>query len=65
GFSTEPLHVARWEPGMPAYDASWNALDETTFPEGVHVCANYTARAGVPGRLRHARRTAETVLEDR
>lgn len=63
GFSATPLHVCRWEPGMPAYDASWNALDGVSFPEGVHVCATYTERAGVIGRLADARRTAEAVVQ--
>lgn len=64
GFSAEPLHVARWEPGMPAYDAGWNALDRVSFPEGVHVCATFDERAGVIGRLGDARRTAAAVVED-
>jgi len=59
----EPLHVARWDPGMPAYDRTWNALERTSFPEGVHVCATFAERAGIPGRLRDARRTAEAVLD--
>ncbi|MFW6018094.1 MAG: protoporphyrinogen oxidase [Halapricum sp.] len=64
GFSARPLHVVRWQPGMPAYDASWNPLDTVSFPEGVHVCATYTERAGIPGRLRDATRTAKAVLEE-
>jgi oxygen-dependent protoporphyrinogen oxidase len=63
GVSAAPLHVARWEPGMPAYDRTWNALDDVAFPDGVHVCATFAERAGIPGRLRDARRTAETVLD--
>ncbi|QSG09855.1 protoporphyrinogen oxidase [Halapricum desulfuricans] len=61
GFSARPSHVARWRPGMPAYDASWNDLDHVSFPDGVHVCATYTERAGIPGRLRDAKRTAEAI----
>ncbi|MFT4890195.1 MAG: oxygen-dependent protoporphyrinogen oxidase [Halobacteriales archaeon] len=61
GAAAEPLHVARWEPGMPAYDDTWNALEDVTFPEGIHVCATFAERAGIPGRLRDAERTAEAV----
>jgi len=62
--AAEPLHVTRWEPGMPAYDASWNALEDVSFPDGVHVCATFAERAGIPGRLRDAQRTAEAVLAE-
>jgi len=62
--AAEPLHVTRWEPGMPAYDASWNALEDVSFPDGVHVCATFAERAGIPGRLRDARRTAEAILAE-
>jgi len=64
GFSARPLHVARWTPGMPAYDDSWNALDTVSFPDGIHVCATYTERAGVLGRLRDAQRTAADIFDD-
>jgi oxygen-dependent protoporphyrinogen oxidase len=62
--AAEPLHVTRWEPGMPAYDRTWNALDGVSFPDSVHVCATFAERAGIPGRLRDARRTAEAVLAE-
>lgn len=62
GTAAQPLHVARWTPGMPAYDKTWNGLDNVTFPKGVHVCATFAERAGIPGRLRDARRTAEAVV---
>ena len=64
GAAAESLHVTRWEPGMPAYDRTWNALDGVSFPDGVHVCATFAERAGIPGRLRDAQRTAEVVLDD-
>jgi oxygen-dependent protoporphyrinogen oxidase len=62
GGTAEPLHVARWDPGMPAYDDTWNALEDVTFPDGVHVCATFAERAGIPGRLRDAERTAKAVV---
>jgi oxygen-dependent protoporphyrinogen oxidase len=61
GMSADPLSVVRWEPGMPAYDRTWNALEGASFPEGVHVCATFAERAGIPGRLRDAERTAEAI----
>lgn len=62
--AAEPLHVARWKPGMPAYDRTWNALDRVDFPAGVHVCATFAERAGIPGRLRDARQTAEAIVRE-
>jgi oxygen-dependent protoporphyrinogen oxidase len=48
---------------MPAYDRSWSALDGVSTPEGVHLRTNYTARAGIPGRIRGAKATAEALVE--
>lgn len=64
GSPAEPIHVHRWDPGMPAYDRSWTALDELDTPDGVHLCTNFVERPGIPGRLRHARRVAENVADD-
>jgi oxygen-dependent protoporphyrinogen oxidase len=64
GLSADPLSVARWRPGMPAYDRSWNALEGVSFPGGVHVCATFAERAGIPGRLNDAERTAEAVVAE-
>lgn len=58
-----PLAVHRWDPGMPAYDYSFTALDDLTTPEGVHLCANYVERAGVPGRIRQARSLASELVD--
>jgi oxygen-dependent protoporphyrinogen oxidase len=44
---------------MPARDRSWAALNELEVPEGIHLCANYVGRPGIPGRIRAARRLAE------
>ncbi|PSQ19241.1 hypothetical protein BRD00_03105 [Halobacteriales archaeon QS_8_69_26] len=57
------LSVARVRPGMPAYDRSWAALEGLELPGGIAVCANYAARAGIPGRVREARATAERLSE--
>lgn len=61
GESARALSVHRLERGMPAYDRSWTALDRISTPEGVHLCTNYTARAGIPGRIREAKGTAEKL----
>lgn len=61
GLDAEPVAVHRVEPGMPAYDRSWDALEGLALPDGVHLCANFAARAGVPGRIREARALAEEL----
>jgi oxygen-dependent protoporphyrinogen oxidase len=63
GAEATPLNVHRWVPGMPAYDTTWDALDEVDLPDGVHLCANYTDRAGVTGRVVHARRVADRIAD--
>lgn len=58
GTTGAVLDVHRVQPGMPAYDRSWAALDRVELPADVHLCANYTARAGIPGRVRAAHELA-------
>jgi oxygen-dependent protoporphyrinogen oxidase len=55
GADAKVLAVNRWERGFPAYDHSWGALDRVDLPEGVHLATNYTARVGVPSRVREAK----------
>ncbi|GGN24525.1 protoporphyrinogen oxidase [Halarchaeum nitratireducens] len=59
----EPVRVTRLTPGMPAYDYSWDALERVHLPDDIHLCTNYTSRAGIPGRIRAARRLASRVIE--
>lgn len=61
GLDAQPVHIHRLRPGMPAYDRSWTAMDDLDLPDGLYLCTNYAARAGVPGRARHARDLAETL----
>lgn len=61
GASATPIYVHRWDPGMPAYDRSWTALDDLEVPDGLHLCTNFTERAGLPGRIRHATRLADEL----
>jgi oxygen-dependent protoporphyrinogen oxidase len=52
------LGVNVLEDGIPAYDGSWDAVEALELPEGVHLATNYTARLGVPARIREAKRLA-------
>lgn len=61
GEAAEPIHVHRVLPGMPAYDRSWDNVDRISPPAGVHLCANYTDRAGIPGRIDAADRLADQL----
>jgi oxygen-dependent protoporphyrinogen oxidase len=47
----------------PAYDTTWTALDDLDLPEGLHLATNYTARIGVPSRVREARTLAEELAD--
>lgn len=59
GHDTRVLRVGRTR--MPAWDRSWRVRDELEMPAGIRICANYVARAGIPGRLADARETAEAL----
>ncbi len=61
GAAATPLGVHRWEPGMPAYDGSWTAMDDLNPPEGLHFCTNFVGRPGIPGRIRSAKRIAREI----
>lgn len=63
GESAQAVSVHRLERGMPAYDQSWTALDRVSVPDGINLCTNYTARAGIPGRVREAKRVAKQLTE--
>jgi oxygen-dependent protoporphyrinogen oxidase len=61
GANARVLNVetqARW---FPAYDRSWANLDAFETPPGIHVATNYTARMGIPSRVREAREVAEQL----
>jgi oxygen-dependent protoporphyrinogen oxidase len=64
GYEARPIRVTRLRPGMPAYDESWDALEDVDFPEGITLCANYESRPGIPGRLRAAKQVAATLVGD-
>lgn len=58
GAAARPLSVHRT--GVPAHDESWGALGDAldAVPPGIHVCANWEGQAGIPSRVREARRLA-------
>ncbi|MFB6295647.1 MAG: protoporphyrinogen oxidase [Halobacteriales archaeon] len=58
GCPARVLSVRRFPRAMPAYDTSWDALEAVSTPDGVHLCASYESRAGIPGRIRAAKRLA-------
>jgi len=60
GVPAEPIGVNRLS-AYPAYDESWRALDGLSLPDGVYLATNYTARIGVPGRIREARQLAKRL----
>ncbi|ELY45946.1 protoporphyrinogen oxidase [Natronorubrum bangense] len=64
GSPATPIDVHRWNPGMPAYDRSWTAMDDLELPSGVHLCSNFVGRAGIPGRVRNAARLAAELTDD-
>lgn len=59
GAEARVIAVARAR--MPAWDASWAALDGFVAPRGVHLCANYESRPGIPGRFARAEIVADAL----
>jgi oxygen-dependent protoporphyrinogen oxidase len=57
----EVLHVSTREKWFPAWDRTWDALADFETPPGVHLATNYTARMGIPSRVREARELAEQI----
>ncbi|MBS3760029.1 MAG: protoporphyrinogen oxidase [Halodesulfurarchaeum sp.] len=63
GAHATVLNVHRWEPGMPAYDRSWSALDRLDPPADIEFVTNYTDRAGIIGRITDAKGAAERLVD--
>jgi oxygen-dependent protoporphyrinogen oxidase len=63
GASSSVIDIARLDPGFPAWDQSWWALEDVETPEGIDLATNYTARMGIPSRVREARELAESVSD--
>jgi len=61
GESADVLGVTRLQRGFPAYDRSWDALAGLSLPPGLDLATNYTARMGIPSRVREAAELAESI----
>lgn len=61
GCTANAIGINRLINAIPAYDSSWSHLDGVDTPLGIHLCANYTGRAGIPARVRAAEDLAETL----
>lgn len=64
GTAADVIDVARLDVGFPAWDQSWWALEQFEAPDRIHVATNYTARMGIPSRVREAREIAKAVAEE-
>jgi protoporphyrinogen/coproporphyrinogen III oxidase len=60
GAPARPLLVHRTR--MPAWDRSWQALEDLSLPPGIHLCSAYTRRPGVLGRLAEAEELADRIV---
>jgi len=58
GRAASVIDVATPEWGVPAWDHSWWGLEELDLPADITLATNYTARMGVPSRIREARAVA-------
>lgn len=47
---------------IPGWDLAWRALDGLALPDGLHLCANWESRPGIPGRIARAVEVAEAVV---
>ncbi|MFT4889672.1 MAG: oxygen-dependent protoporphyrinogen oxidase [Halobacteriales archaeon] len=65
GDPAEVINITRLHRGFPAWDRSWEVTDDLEFPDGIHLATNYTARMGIPSRLREGKELAETFAEER
>lgn len=63
GYPAEALMVSRTR--MPAWDESWDALPDLDLPAGLFLCANYSARPGIAGRMSEAQRLATLLTRPR
>jgi oxygen-dependent protoporphyrinogen oxidase len=61
GAPAEVVAVNHLRRGFPAYDSSWDAVERVNLPEGLRLATNYTARMGVPSRIREAESLAEEL----
>jgi oxygen-dependent protoporphyrinogen oxidase len=63
GAPAEVLNVTPIPDAFPAWDESWSVLDRVSLPDGATLATNYTARMGVPSRIREAKRLAGELAD--
>lgn len=63
GADARPIHVHRTR--MPAWDRSWDRLDGMALDPRVRVCASWSGRPGITGRLMAADRLAARLAAER
>ena len=61
GHSASAVDIERRERWFPAYDQTWWGLEDVSMPDDVHLATNYTARMGIPSRVREARELADEL----
>ncbi len=61
GVPASVIGVERLDVGFPAWDQSWWTLESLETPVDVTLATNYTARMGIPSRIREAREVAEKL----
>ena len=61
GDSADVIDTVRRERWFPAYDQTWWGLEQLSTPDGIHLATNYTARMGIPSRVREARQLANRL----
>ncbi len=61
GTDASVVGIERRERWFPAYDQTWWGLDDVETPAGVHLATNYTARMGIPSRVREAKELADEL----
>jgi oxygen-dependent protoporphyrinogen oxidase len=61
GCEASVLDVSTHDRWFPAWDRSWDALSDLETPPGIHLATNYTARMGIPSRVRESREVAERI----
>ena len=63
GSSASVVDVAQLDVGFPAWDQTWWNLEDVETPAGITLATNYTARMGIPSRVREAREIATELAE--
>lgn len=57
------LNVTKLPAAFPAHDTTWKYRDHVSLPENIILETNYTARMGVPSRIRRAKQVANEIIE--